>query len=107
MSALVVGDNYVYYLPMSSSMPMVSSTGEILPPPCTKIMPPFGGEPGSLYLKVFTWLPFELIPDGSASRVETSSPHQHLKVHTTCLTSQGPMPTNAQTEPLLHMRYHE
>ena len=54
MSALVVGDEHVYHLPTSSSMPMVSSIGEILPPPCTKIMPPFGGEPGSLYLKVFT-----------------------------------------------------
>ena len=54
MSALVVGDEYIYHLPMSSSMPMVSSIGDILPPHCTKIMPPFEGEPGSLYLKFFT-----------------------------------------------------
>ena len=87
MSTLVVGEKHIYHLPMSSSMPMVSSTGEILPPPCTKIMPPFGGEPGSLYLEVFTWLPFELIPGGSTSGVKTSSPHQHLRVHTTCLAS--------------------
>ena len=100
-------EEHVYHLPMSSSMPMVSSTGEILPPPCTKIMPPFGGEPGSLYLKVFTWLPFELIPSGSASGVKTSSPHQHLRVHTTCLASLGSALTSALTEPLLHMRYHE
>ena len=46
MSTLVVGVECVYHLPTSSSMPMVSSIGEILPPPCTKIMPPFGGEPG-------------------------------------------------------------
>ena len=47
MNTLVVGIKYVYHLPTSRYMPMVSSTGEILPPPCTKIMPPFGGEPGS------------------------------------------------------------
>ena len=47
MSTLVVGDECVYHLPMSSSIPVVSSTGEILPPPCTKIMPPFKGESGS------------------------------------------------------------
>ena len=82
---LVVGDKLVYHLPTSSSMPMVSSIGEILPPPCTKIMPPFRGESGSFQLKVFTCLPFKLIPDGSASGVETNIPHQHLKVHTTCL----------------------
>ena len=87
MSTIVARDECIYHLPTSSSMPMVSSIGEILPPPCTKIMPPFGGEPGSLYLKVFTWLPFELIPSGSTSRVETSNPHQHLRVHTTYLTS--------------------
>ena len=47
MSALMVGDEHVYHLPTSSSMPMVSSTRDILHPPCTKIMPPFRGEPGS------------------------------------------------------------
>lgn len=47
MRTLMEGDACIYHLPISSSMPMVSYIGEILPPPCTKIMPPFGGEPGS------------------------------------------------------------
>ncbi len=46
MSTLVAGEKHVYHLQMSSIMPMVRSIEEILPPPCTKIMPPFGGEPG-------------------------------------------------------------
>ena len=82
MSALVAGDEHVYHLPTSNSMPMVSSIGKILPPPCTKIMPPFGGESGSFKLKFFTWLSFELILGGSTRGVETNRPHQHLKVHT-------------------------
>ena len=48
MSTLVAGDECVYHLPTSSIMPMVSYIGEILPPPCTNIMPPFRGELGSL-----------------------------------------------------------
>ena len=48
MSALVARDKHIYHLPRLSSMPMVSSIGEILPPPCTKIMPAFRGELGSL-----------------------------------------------------------
>ena len=44
MSALVARDEHVYHLTTSSSMPMMSYKGEILPPPCTNIMPPLGGE---------------------------------------------------------------
>ena len=47
MNTPVVGVKHVYHLPTPRYMPMVSSTGEILPPPCTKIMPPFRGELGS------------------------------------------------------------
>ena len=48
MSALVAKNEHVYHLLASSSMPMVSYIGEILPPPCTNIMIPFKGELGSL-----------------------------------------------------------
>ena len=50
MNTLVVGVKHVYHLPKLRYMPMVSSIGENLPPPCTKIMPPFGGELGINYL---------------------------------------------------------
>ena len=48
MNTLVVGIKHLYHLLTPRYMPMVSYIGEILPPPCTKIMPPFEGEPGSL-----------------------------------------------------------
>ena len=48
MNTLVAGLKHVYHCLMPSSMPMVSSIGEILPPPCTKIISPFEGESGNL-----------------------------------------------------------